>query len=339
MPFPLPLPGLPARMSSVLRTLTRANDLEAAGGRGGRPLRSGAEAGCGLWPERSEGGAGGREERSAAAAAAVVVSANEVSTTETPPALPLPLAVVAAVAIAAPRSARVSSKRAPLLLRGGAGASRSPGRANGVTSGSEEGLRPPLPSSKRSIDGIAVERAIILGCCCCWKVPAAAAAPAMAAASAPYSDVVEHLEGCWKEEREKGSGEKGNGDETIFRREELLKGRSWRRSLSHFVFSLFFFLPSLEPSPSAAAAAGDRRSLASPTSRERPRGGRRLFFVECVWERRIGEWHALRTQSLAAPLLFVMASPALSLLVSPPQREPAHQTWREPFLSGPEKWG
>lgn len=178
----------PARMSSVLRTRTRANDLEAAGGRGGRPLRSGAEAGCGL--AKGGGGAAKEEEErpavevetSFAETAAAVKVAAAVNVEK---ALLLPSAA-AAVAIAAPRSTRVASSRA--FLRGGAGAARRPGRASGVTSGREEEEFRPLPSSKRRGRGtaaVAVEEGAIIGCWLWWKLPEAAAAPATAAASAP----------------------------------------------------------------------------------------------------------------------------------------------------------
>lgn len=176
-------------MSSVLRTRTRANDLEAAGGRGGRPLRSGAEAGCGL--AKGGGGAAKEEEErpavkvetSFAETAAAVKVAAAVNVEK---ALLLPSAA-AAVAIAAPRSTRVASSRA--FLRGGAGAARRPGRASGVTSGREEEEEfRPLPSSKRRGRGtaaVAVEGANIIGCWLWWKLPEAAAAPVTAAASAP----------------------------------------------------------------------------------------------------------------------------------------------------------
>ena len=160
-------------MTSVLRTRTRANDLEAAGGRGGRPLRSGAEAGCGLG---KGGGAGKDEEEEERRAAAVKV---ETSFAETAAVKVVAAAAVveekallllsAAVAISAPRSTRVASSKA--FLRGGAGAARRPGRASGVTRGREEEFRPlPPPSSKRgrgtAIAAVAVEEANIIGCCC-----------------------------------------------------------------------------------------------------------------------------------------------------------------------------
>jgi len=177
-------------MSSVLRTRTRAKDLEDAGGLGGRPLRSGAEAGCGLCCPGNGGSVGGsevkraetsfaetsvEEEEEEEVAVVVAVAVAVVVGARAPP------FVVAAVAIASPRSVRVVSKSA--LLRGGAGAASSPGRGRGVTRGSEE------EEGGNAAVAVAVEVkveaiVIIIGCSW-WLNPPAAATPATAAASAP----------------------------------------------------------------------------------------------------------------------------------------------------------